>query len=89
MEPLKVSLEELNIMLVETKPINYGRQLKICAGQHWAEVNLFYGKQGFKIVQTAKTGTNKQLAELGTQAIQLFFDNFNVNFLINRSVQVQ
>jgi hypothetical protein len=72
---LKLSLTNLGIELAEQKPIQYGRQLKIKAGPHWAEVNLFFGKAGFRAVQTTKTGSHPGLAELGTTAIQQHFDN--------------
>ncbi len=75
MPALNLALLEIGITLVETTMIHYGRQLKLCAGNYWAEVNLFHGKQGFKAVQTTKTGSNKNLAEMATQAIQLHFDN--------------
>jgi hypothetical protein len=75
MPALQLALTDLSIELVAQKPIQYGRQLKIKAGPHWAEVNLFYGKAGFRAVQTTKTGSHKGLAELGTKAIQQHFDN--------------
>jgi hypothetical protein len=72
---LTESLAALGITVAEHKPISYGKQLKLKAGNHWAEVNLFYGKNQFKAVQTTKTGSNKQLADMAAQAIQLHFDN--------------
>lgn len=56
-------LAEVGAELQKMTPISYGRQLRITAGPHWAEVNLFYGKRGVSIVGTTKTGSNKQLCE--------------------------
>lgn len=83
MPGLENGLKGMGINLIETRMIHYGRQLKVSAGVYWAEVNLFHGKHGFKAVQTTKTGSNKELAELAVKAIQLYFDNHTVKPLIN------
>ncbi len=74
MPQLKESLLQMGISLTETHPIQYGKKLKLSAGAYWAEINLFHGKHGFKAVQTTKTGSNKSLAAMALQAIQLYFD---------------
>lgn len=71
---LTEALAQMDILLVEHRPIHYGRQLKLVAGKLWAEVNLFYGKGGFRAVPTTKTGSDPELAGLGREAIQLYFD---------------
>lgn len=71
---LQEGLAAHGITLAEHRPIQYGRQLKLTAGPHWAEVNLFYGKNSFRAVMTTKTGSNPRLAELGRDAVQLYFD---------------
>jgi hypothetical protein len=72
---LTESLAATGILVAEHRPIQYGRQLKLTAGQFWAEVNLFYGKNAFRAVMTTKTGSHPKLAELGRDAIQLYFDS--------------
>lgn len=72
---LSESLATSGITLSEHRPIQYGRQLKLTAGQFWAEVNLFYGKHSFRAVMTTKTGSHPKLAELGRDAVQLYFDS--------------
>ena len=57
-------LVEFEMQIIETRPISYGRQLKVKAGPHWAEINIFYGKRGFRVVHTTKTGSHAALAEL-------------------------
>jgi hypothetical protein len=71
---LQQALAANDITLAEHRPIHYGRQLKLTAGPHWAEVNLFYGRNSFRAVMTTKTGSNPRLAELGRDAVQLYFD---------------
>lgn len=68
------ALADLDMPVMEARPISYGKQIKVKAGIHWAEVNLFYGKGSYKVVETTKTGSNKQLAEMAAQAIRLQLD---------------
>jgi hypothetical protein len=55
---LKQKLEAVDILLREAVSISYGKQLKLEAGPLLAEVNIFFGKRGFSVVKTTKTGTN-------------------------------
>jgi hypothetical protein len=66
---LKQKLEAVDILLREAVSISYGKQLKLEAGPLLAEVNIFFGKRGFSVVKTTKTGTNTELAELACQVI--------------------
>lgn len=66
---LEAMLHENGLALAEAKPIQYGKQLRITAGALWAELNLFYGKRGYTVVKTTKTGSNADLCELGSQLI--------------------
>ncbi|MCO5236643.1 MAG: CRISPR-associated primase-polymerase type B [Chitinophagaceae bacterium] len=71
-------LEELTaigVQMVKMVPINYGRQIKVAAGDYWAEVNVFYGQRGVKIVGTTKTGSNKKLCESVVLLLQNYFSN--------------
>ncbi len=62
-------LKEMQMELILQEPIHYGRKLKVGAGQHWAEVNVFFGKKGFSVVKTSKTGSNEQLADMAHQLL--------------------
>jgi hypothetical protein len=61
---LKEKLEAYEIQLIAILPINYGRKIRVKAGIHQAELNLFYGKKGYTLVKTPKSGTNPELASL-------------------------
>ena len=67
---LESKLSGFSIQLIEKTPINYGRKLRFKAGIHWAELNLFYGKKGYSIVKTPKTGSSAELAESCFQILQ-------------------
>lgn len=66
---LSEQLAEFNMQLLEATPISYGRKVKVACDKLWAELNVFYGKKGFTVVRTTKTGSN---AELATLAAQIF-----------------
>jgi len=63
-------LHDAAIEIIHTEPINYGKKLRIGAGTLWAELNVFYGKNGFTVVKTPKSGSHPELAELAWQLLQ-------------------
>ncbi len=67
---LKTELEKFEMQLLDVSSIQYGKKLKIVAGRYWAEINLFYGKRGYSIVKTTKSGSHTELADLAVKAIQ-------------------
>jgi len=69
MENINNTLENHQIKLVEAKAIHFGKQLKMKCGTYTAEVNLFYGKKGYSVVKTTKSGTTPQLTELCYQLL--------------------
>lgn len=69
MGSLQEKLAEYEMQIVETLPIHYGKKVKVKAGNYWAEINIFYGKRGFSVVKTTKTGSNSELADLAATVI--------------------
>lgn len=65
-------LAQEGIQVIGTKDIQYGKQIRVMARDYWAELNIFYGKKGFSIVKTTKTGSNKELAELVFQLLDSY-----------------
>ena len=58
-------LREYELTLERSTPISYGRQLRIKATNGaWCELNIFYGKRGFSLVKTTKSGSHAELATL-------------------------
>jgi hypothetical protein len=74
----EANLSEYDLRLEATEAINYGRKLRIVATKNiWCELNLFYGKRGFSIVKTTKTGSNAELAEIAASVLsELLYDRF-------------
>lgn len=67
---LQQHLAEWEMEIRSNTPIQYGRKLQVFAGRQFAEINLFFGKKGFTVVKTTKTGSNPDLASLVVQAIE-------------------
>ena len=69
MEEVEERLRAVDMTLQEVENINYGKKLRVGAGKLWAEVNVFYGRRGYSIVKTTRTGSNAQLAEMVYQVL--------------------
>lgn len=62
------------LTLVASMPLNYGLKYQVKKGTRTAELNVFYGKRGFSVVRSPKTGSDPQLAETLYQLVYgLFF----------------
>lgn len=73
MEQIKEQLSSIEVQLIATKPIEYGRMIKVSAGNYWAEINIFYGHRGVTVVPTTKTGSKKDLAEMVGNLLRSYF----------------
>ncbi|MBC6995254.1 CRISPR-associated primase-polymerase type B [Neolewinella lacunae] len=77
-EYFKENLAEYQLQLAAAEAINYGHRLRIAGPKDiWCELNLFYGKRGFSIVKTTKTGSHAELADLAARVLrELLYDRF-------------
>jgi hypothetical protein len=54
--------------------ISYGKKFVFALGLHQAEINVFYGKKGFSVVVSPRSGTRPELNELCAQLLnQMLF----------------
>lgn len=65
---------ELGLTLSKIEGIHYGKKIKIELGVKWAELNIFYGKKGYSVVKTPKSGSNADLCEVAYQIIKKIID---------------
>lgn len=72
MERLIPFLSEAGINTFEVINISYGKKLKMKVGFREAEVNLFFGKRGYTVVQSPRRGTNDELNTLCAELINQF-----------------
>lgn len=69
---LKPYVEQTGVGITEVINIQYGKKIRFKMGMKQAEVNLFFGKKGFSIVQSPRTGTNADLNKLMADLITGF-----------------
>lgn len=65
---IKEKASELGIS-VTSKNINYGKQLTFTINMHWGELNVFYGKKGYSIVKSSKTGCKEEINDIAYQLV--------------------
>ena len=62
LDDIKNEVGKHGITMQSVRNINYGKQFKFVLDKYWAEINLFYGKKGYTIIKTTKSGSNEELA---------------------------
>lgn len=73
MQELKGKVAEYQIELTESHPIQYGRKLRFKLQDKWAQLNVFYGKKGYKVVKTPVSNSDADLGEVVHQILCQFF----------------
>lgn len=61
---LKKYVEDTGIIVYEIVNIQYAKKIRCKMGSRLGEVNLFYGKRGFSVVQSPRSGTSTELNAL-------------------------
>ena len=74
-EGLQNHIEKTGLQVEKITNIQYGKKINISLGIKKAEINLFYGRRGFSIVQTPKAGTNAELSELAADLTKAYIDS--------------
>ncbi len=67
-------VSDIGFMISEIINIQYGKKIRAKLGLKMAEVNLFYGKRGFSVVVSPKTGTDGTLNILLADTVRAFID---------------
>lgn len=63
-EEIKERCAEVGIELKGSLPIQYGKQFSFEAGNHIAELNVFFGKRGFSVVKSTKSICSAEFNEI-------------------------
>lgn len=63
-EKVSAHLKNHNIETKEVTNIHYGKKFVFKLNEYWAEINLFFGKKGFTVVVSPKSGSNADLADI-------------------------
>jgi len=83
---LKEYIELKGIVVKEIQDIQYGKKISMELGLRKAEINLYYGKKGFSVIKSTKTGTDVELNDLMADVINEFINSLYVFDLPNISV---
>lgn len=77
LEIVGARLPEFGLILKATEAIQYGRKLRVEAPGTllWAEINLFYGRKGYSLFLTTKSGSNQDLGKLAVEALAQIIDS--------------
>lgn len=73
-DEVKTMIEETGIVIDEVKNIQYGKKIMVHLGIKRGEVNIFYGKRGFSVVQSTKRGCSAELNEALALLLKNFFE---------------
>ena len=74
MEGIRAFVEKQGVSVYELVSIQYGKKIKCKLGERLAEINLFYGKRGFRVVQSPKAIVSADLNAVVAELIQLYVD---------------
>lgn len=74
MDGLRTFVEDQGISIYDVQNIQYGKKLRAKLGSRLAEVNIFYGKKGFRVVQSIKGILSSELNEVLAEIIQIYLD---------------
>lgn len=67
-------VRDIGFMVSDIINIQYGKKIRAKLGLKNAEINLFYGKRGFSVVVSSKTGTDGTLNVLLADTVRAFID---------------
>lgn len=79
MTDLEKYIEGTGVIITDVINIQYGKKLRFKTGLKQAEINVFYGKRGFSVVLSPKSGTSEEFNKLMAELIKNFI---NENYLI-------
>ncbi len=74
MDELKTYVQGTGVIVSGIQNIQYGKKIQMKMGAKSAEINLFYGKRGFSVVQSPKCGTSSEMNQLMADLIRSYID---------------
>ncbi|MBN2664078.1 MAG: virulence protein E [Bacteroidales bacterium] len=72
----KIFAEKFELNIDEIINIHYGKKFIFSHKHHTAEINVFYGRRGFSVVRSPKSGTNLELMEIGFKVFSEFLAGY-------------
>lgn len=72
MEDLAEYITSTGTVIQEVVNIHYAKKIKVAVGNKLGEINLFYGKRGYSVVISPRTGTSAEINEMVAELIRSF-----------------
>lgn len=69
LEKLKAAISSAGMEVEGIKNIHYGKQIKVKMQHWWGEINVFYGKKGYSVVKSTKSGCSEKLTEVAAMIV--------------------
>jgi hypothetical protein len=69
-QPIIRFAAKMGVPVEKVKDMNYGKKFTFVKENHFAEINVFYGKNGFTILISPKKGHHAQLSEVAKKVIE-------------------
>jgi hypothetical protein len=60
---------EYGIEVISVRPINWGKQITFGINELRGELNVFYGRKGYSVVKTSKSGCSEDLTEVAYKIV--------------------
>ncbi|MGB4957849.1 MAG: CRISPR-associated primase-polymerase type B [Saprospiraceae bacterium] len=70
LEEIRAGLQIYEISIASTEGIQYGMKMKLQKNKDEAEINIYHGKQGYKVVTAPRRGTHPSLNEICKHVIE-------------------
>lgn len=67
---IREALESYGIQLKNTESIQYGAKIRVVKDKDQGELNVYYGRQGYKVVTSPRKGTHYELNEVTKQIVE-------------------
>ena len=68
-DDIKKYIEETGLVVTEIISIQYGKKFRVKMGLKEAELNVFFGKRGFSVVKSPRSGTNSELNDVVAELV--------------------
>lgn len=70
MPEIQEALESYGIQLKNTESIQYGAKIRVIREKDQGELNIYYGRHGYKVVTSPRKGTHHELNEVTRQIVE-------------------
>ncbi len=73
-DDLRAYIESFDITVSGVDNIQYGKKIRVNIATRKAETNLFYGRRGYTVIQSPRTGTDAEANKLAADIIRRYLD---------------